>query len=662
MPKATKAPGPGTIGFIGEGILFSASQCKTSAGLTFVAITKEELGAYMDSLDTVVFVSDCWEIRTLDEVATRCRIGRRPYLPVRVELGTAIVGPTVLPGFPGCLECAALRRNAAREDAGNRAALLRGRSTELSERPSTSITSFAAEFVGTFVAGEVTESSLGGVPRTHRALAVIALDELTVCLRPFLPHPRCSICELLPDDRPESAKLALHARPKASPHVFRLEEPVEIAARLGAPFVNPETGIIRSVKRRAAWGLPVAFAGVGSGDGRTDHGVGCAVDHEASGYAAVLEALERYAGRVPGGKRTGVRAPYTQVRADALDPRRFGLYPPGWYRASGFPYTRFSERRELDWVWGYSFKRDEPVLVPECFAYYQSLRRNGKQRTLAFETSNGCALGSCLEEAILHGLLEIAERDAFLMTWYGQLAVPRVAVPSFGDTSLLFAVRRTEWHTGYEFRAFCTTLEQGIPAIWAVAVDVRPGSGRPALICAGGAHLDPNRAWRSAFKELLTMLATLPDRYVHQRDRVRRMIREPAAVQTMEDHALLYSDPSVSERLGFLLATQDEQERDALFPDTFRSGDLRDDLTHVINKYLATGLDVVVVDQTTPELRSVDLCSVKVLVPGTLPMTFGHRARRTHDLPRLFSVPKLLGFRDSLLRVEDINPHPHPFP
>jgi len=31
---------------------------------------------------------------------------------------------------------------------------------------------------------------------------------------------------------------------------------------------------------------------------------------------------------------------------------------------------------------------------------------------LVFETSNGCALGSCLEEAILHGILEVAERDA----------------------------------------------------------------------------------------------------------------------------------------------------------------------------------------------------------------------------------------------------------
>ena len=41
------------------------------------------------------------------------------------------------------------------------------------------------------------------------------------------------------------------------------------------------------------------------------------------------------------------------------------------------------------------------------------------------------------------------------------------------------------------------------------------------------------------------------------------------------------------------------------------------------------------------------MTSAKVIVPGTLPMTFGHRLRRTHGIPRL---------------KELLNPHPHPFP
>ncbi|MFD3453296.1 YcaO-like family protein [Streptomyces sp. NPDC058691] len=31
--------------------------------------------------------------------------------------------------------------------------------------------------------------------------------------------------------------------------------------------------------------------------------------------------------------------------------------------------------------------------------------------------SNGGAIGSCMEEAVLFGLLELIERDAFLLGW-----------------------------------------------------------------------------------------------------------------------------------------------------------------------------------------------------------------------------------------------------
>ena len=85
-------------------------------------------------------------------------------------------------------------------------------------------------------------------------------------------------------------------------------------------------------------------------------------------------------------------------------------------------------------------------------------------------------------------------------------------------------------------------------------------------------------------------------------------------------------------------------------------------MTEVLRRLSSHGLDVVVVDQTTPEHRAGGLHCVKVIVPGTLPMTFGHANRRVHGLPRLFAVPALLGYRLQSLAPQDVNPHPHPFP
>jgi ribosomal protein S12 methylthiotransferase accessory factor len=78
-------------------------------------------------------------------------------------------------------------------------------------------------------------------------------------------------------------------------------------------------------------------------------------------------------------------------------------------------------------------------------------------------------------------------------------------------------------------------------------------------------------------------------------------------------------------------------------------------------KFLKAGRDVIIIDQTAPEHQRLNFHCVKVIIPGSIPMTFGHKYRRTHDLPRLLEVPKRLGYRQQL-SYEDLQTEPHPFP
>ena len=119
--------------------------------------------------------------------------------------------------------------------------------------------------------------------------------------------------------------------------------------------------------------------------------------------------------------------------------------------------------------------------------------------------------------------------------------------------------------------------------------------------------------------------------------------------QQMDEHSLLYACPEVRHRLDFLWAGDTTPFR---APDSdFLHADLREDMQALIHRYLDSGLDVIIVDQTTPEHRSESLHCVKAIVPGTLPMTFGHDYRRLDGLPRL-----------SRLLTGAINDQPHPFP
>jgi ribosomal protein S12 methylthiotransferase accessory factor len=83
-------------------------------------------------------------------------------------------------------------------------------------------------------------------------------------------------------------------------------------------------------------------------------------------------------------------------------------------------------------------------------------------------------------------------------------------------------------------------------------------------------------------------------------------------------------------------------------------------------RYLHSGLDIIVVDQTTPEQRRGAFRCVKVIIPGLLPMTFGHAMRRITGFERLYhpyaSSNLMPACRRQSLTDADINLYPHPFP
>lgn len=141
------------------------------------------------------------------------------------------------------------------------------------------------------------------------------------------------------------------------------------------------------------------------------------------------------------------------------------------------------------------------------------------------------------------------------------------------------------------------------------------------------------------------------------------MLDDPSLVRQMEDHVLLYGLPQAEERLQFLLGgrrplrTFDEE-----FGRKASHADLTEELKDVIQVFRRLNLDVIVVNQSSQETLRHGLYCVKVLIPGMLPMTFGHHLKRVNGLERALRVPAELGYADAPLKVEQLNPHPHPFP
>jgi len=220
--------------------------------------------------------------------------------------------------------------------------------------------------------------------------------------------------------------------------------------------------------------------------------------------------------------------------------------------------------------------------------------------------------------------------------------------------------------SGYTIHVFNTTLDHGIPCCWVMAVDEQERDGMPKALCAAGSHPNPELAVLNALQELEMMVKRPFDDFQTSREKALEMLIDPLSVTEMEHHSLLYYLPEAFERLSFLYDSpgtpQTFQEAFSDFYNYEPTLDLRDDLTALINHYALRGIDTIVVDQTTPEQAAQDFHCVKVIMPGLLPMTFGHQHRRNTAFQRLSHLPAQLGYREGPLTDADINPHPHPFP
>ncbi|MGW6855677.1 TOMM precursor leader peptide-binding protein [Streptomyces xanthophaeus] len=599
-----------------------------------------------------------------------------PWIPVVTDADAIHVGPVASGPGTGCPTCADWRRRLARDQAQHHETLRARHGAELAARRSRMLTRAAAStaaelalsLMESAVSGEPSHLAAdpvdsAGVRRPGDVFLRVELASLAISSHRYLPYSLCEDCGGLPVDGPAAARVVPRPRPKPAPDVFRVQNVVARERELYDLYVDGVAGVVPSVDDERGGPLPRAVAPLSSLRGNnSQHGWGRTTDYRSSRITAVLEALERFGGEQPRGHRTSVTASRRELGDRAVDPRAFGLYPDDRHELPGFPYVRYDENLVMPWVWGYSFARGEAVLVPERYAYYAA--HSHEDPRFVYEISNGCAMGGCLEEAILCGLLEVAERDAFLMTWYGRMPIPRIDPASARDRSIPMMIEHLRHRTGYTIQLYSATLEQGIPCFWAVGLDTLDDPGRPRVLCAGGSALQPEKAVINVLHEMGHLLEHAKLYDAAERDRAARMVTDPSLVKVMGDHSVLYSHQDAFDRFDFLLSDREARP----FSDFARQWqwpahtDLRSDLDEMVQRYLGHGLDVLVVDQTTPEHRAGGFACVKVMVPGTLPMTFGHRNRRVDGLPRLLDVPFELGYRDKVLTPEDINPHPHPFP
>jgi ribosomal protein S12 methylthiotransferase accessory factor len=434
-------------------------------------------------------------------------------------------------------------------------------------------------------------------------------------------------------------------QPPTASVVDRVTGIVPLVAEVEIECSDPQIFVCAAdVADITAYGLPHQVVSRGSGAG---------LSLETAWGAAVGEGVERYALSLIHPEDL-IFGSYQQLQRQGYNPvapSRWALFHPSQYDRIRF--APFLEETPVAWVAAENLSQRRETLVPACMMYipYTPYFSAQGEQEVAIAISTGAACAKSRGEAVLKGICELIERDAFMILWRNQLPCPRVQIDA--QSSLYSVFQETFARPGLQYTLVYTTLDIPIPSFCGILLDTR--TNPPGTVVGGAAHPNPEQA---ALKTLLELVQGLKWKdYMHNQP----ITVEPGFgnIRSFEDRAHLYALNDLRPAFQFLWADADEIPLSAIPSLDTGSSDLN--LQRCLSLVGESNLEVVAVDLTPVDAEACGLYVTRVFIPGCETMEGDHRMPFLGG-NRWREVPYRLAWRDALPSLESLNPYPHPYP
>ena len=310
--------------------------------------------------------------------------------------------------------------------------------------------------------------------------------------------------------------------------------------------------------------------------------------------SAVMESLERYCTELRDTDEI-IYGTYDQAIQHGL-----AINPPDLILPERvMPYI---EEANVAWVEGFEMFRGQPIWVPACEAFYPYYP-DGDTQLYRFHT-NGIAAGNTMEEAILHALFELIERDAWSIAEFNEYADADVIVDDPDSVPGQLLQKFSE--KGIEIHLKDLTSDIGIPTIGAAADDTV--SKDPEMLTIGvGTHLDPNIAAIRAITEVAQSRAT-HNHGIKVSAEIQRKTQDMGYEKIKAINRVWYSPSKKKVKLSDMPNGATEY--------------VLDDIEKVLQRLMECGFNCVAgVDFTRPE---IGVPVVSMVVPGREVWTLDH--------------------------------------
>lgn len=321
---------------------------------------------------------------------------------------------------------------------------------------------------------------------------------------------------------------------------------------------------------------------------------------------------------------------------NVIDPREIIQFHKSQYRIKDFPFAQFDEEVSRGWTKGIDLDGNEFYILADhvYFPYFP------KTPYHCFSNSSGCAAHPNKQTAVETGTLELIERDAFINSYFCKLDMPIVSEDTLPD-HIQKRIQRLK-DVGFKVWVVDHSLDLA-PVVFVMTQSIE----HTFTTCASCSSFDVEHAVSHA---LMEVEASVLHRLQHGvSDKIR-----PNEVVWPNDHGRLYGQKRYFRRADFLVASRKSLSFKEVGGNTSRTwNDLLGCFESKGWKHLVVPLKL-----SDDYGGNGDLSIVRVLVPGTVQMTFGYR-QEPAGMKRLYEIAERFG--RGKMAYGWLTKFPHPF-
>lgn len=346
-----------------------------------------------------------------------------------------------------------------------------------------------------------------------------------------------------------------------------------------------------------------------------------------------------------------------------LSPEELPLFSPEQYADPDFMFVPYTEDSFLGWAEGERLMSGEKVWVPaQLVELVYSLRSD--EAVIGYSASGGLSSHMNRTAALVHGIVELIERDALNLRWYCGVPPERILLDRPSRRHDLRRLLDSCEPLPGEIAFYNHSIDiSEVPVVTAIEID--PWLTRFSYNAGGGAALDIDTAMYKALTELgqsersIRLALVSPDRAFAQGVSYVSSIGPDDPVSKIDLFFKVISyygyRKNVS-KLDWYFKGNDEVLLSSL-PEP-RHQAIEDSYAYLLQVLTRHGIDPIVFDFTVAQMKQVKI--VKVFIPEltqpflqSLPY-FGH--------PRFAETPRILGKREGLFSYDELVRDPLPFP